>query len=181
MLLAVIWLCLGRADQSSTPPISQSQARDLMLEIHHDELRQAYVGTMYFNSSSVTNLIPITAGNIAKLGCQLHILDPNKDMGPQRKYLSTVLMVRAVVYGYSIQFLRKLGLSFQNTRIMSSSEHSMLPCFPYAVLYGFLSLTLARTCLATPPIPLTLSHGGCPPAVHTSAAPEHVLGHRSWQ
>ena len=41
----------------------------------------------------------------------------------------TVLVVRAVVYGYSIQFLRKLGLSIQNTRIMSSSGYSLLPCF----------------------------------------------------
>jgi len=93
----------------------------------------------------------------------------------------TVLIVRTVVCGYSIKFLRKIGLSIQNTRIMSSSEYSQLPCFPYAVFYGLPPSTLARTCLATPPIPLTLSHSGCPPAVHTSAAPEHVLGHCSWQ
>ena len=86
-------------------------------------------------------------------------------------------MVWAAVYGYSIQFVRKLGLSNQNTQI----EYSLLPCFLYAVLYGLLPPTLARTCLATPPILLTLSHRGCPPAVHTSAAPKHILGHCSWQ
>jgi len=59
-------------------------------------------------------------------------------------------MVRTVAYRYSIQlFCSHMGLSIENTRIMSSSEPSLIPCILNAVLPSLLPSILALACHTT--------------------------------